>query len=92
MYLFLMVLYRGMIAGGIVVAILLLRVLLKHAPKIYSYLLWAIVLYRLLCPFTFVSPFSFLGIFGETDGAQVQIAEVQSAVQGVTHFSTATMS
>ncbi len=84
MYLFLMVLYRGMIAGGIVVAILLLRVLLKHAPKIYSYLLWAIVLYRLLCPFTFVSPFSFLGIFGETDGAQVQIAEVQSAVQGVT--------
>lgn len=84
MYLFLMVLYRGMIAGGIVVAILLLRVLLKRAPKIYSYLLWAIVLYRLLCPFTFVSPLSFLGIFGETDGAQVQIAEVQSAVQGVT--------
>ncbi len=84
MYLFLMVLYRGMIAGGIVVAILLLRVLLKRAPKIYSYLLWAIVLYRLLSPFTFVSPLSFLGIFGETDGAQVQIAEVQSAVQGVT--------
>lgn len=84
MYLFLMVLYRGMIAGGIVVAILLLRVLLKRAPKIYSYLLWAIVLYRLLCPFTFVSPLSFLGIFGDTDGAQVQIAEVQSAVQGVT--------
>lgn len=84
MYLFLMVLYRGMIAGGIVVAILLLRVLLKRAPKIYSYLLWAIVLYRLLCPFTFVSPLSFLGIFGEADGAQVQIAEVQSAVQGVT--------
>lgn len=84
MYLFLMVLYRGMIAGGIVVAILLLRVLLKRAPKIYSYLLWAIVLYRLLCPFTFVSPLSFLGIFGEADGAQVQFAEVQSAVQGVT--------
>lgn len=84
MYLFLMVLYRGMIAGGIVVAILLLRVLLKRAPKIYSYLLWTIVLYRLLSPFTFVSPLSFLGIFGETDGAQVQIAEVQSAVQGVT--------
>lgn len=62
----------------------LLRVLLKRAPKICSYLLWAIVLYRLLCPFTFVSPLSFLGIFGETDGAQVQIAEVQSAVQGVT--------
>lgn len=48
------VLYRGMIAGGVVLAVLLLRMLLWRAPKIYRYLLWGLVLYWLLCPFTFV--------------------------------------
>ena len=72
---FLKVLYRSMVAGGIVLAILLLRLLLKRAPKACSYLLWALVLYRLLCPFTFVSDFSFLSVFGEEDGGTIQMAE-----------------
>lgn len=75
MEMFLQVLYRGMVAGGIVLAILLLRLLLKRAPKICSYLLWALVLYRLLCPFTFVSGFSFLSVFGEEDAGKVQMVE-----------------
>ena len=71
------------IAGGIVLAILLLRVMLKRAPKVCSYLLWALVLYRLLCPFTFVSDFSFLGVFGETDDGKIQMVETNfpTAVQ-----------
>lgn len=81
---FLNVLYRGMIAGGVVLAVLLLRMLLWRAPKIYHYLLWGLVLYWLLCPFTFVSTFSFLGAFGETDGARMQIEErqTQAVIQG----------
>lgn len=70
---FLKVLYRSMVAGGIVLAILLLRVLLKRAPKIYSYLLWMLVLYRLLCPFTIISSFSFLGMFETEDATQTQM-------------------
>ena len=63
------VLYRGMIAGGVVLAVLLLRMMLCRAPKIYSYLLWGLVLYWLPRPFTFVSPLSFMGAFSKTDGA-----------------------
>lgn len=75
MEMFLQVLYRSMVAGGIVLAILLLRLLLKRAPKVCSYLLWALVLYRLLCPFTFVSGFSFLSVFGAEDAGKVQMVE-----------------
>ncbi len=74
---FLETLYRSMIAGGIILAILLLRLLLRRAPKVYSYLLWGIVLYRLLCPFTFVSACSWMGIFGEVDVGQRQAVEAE---------------
>ena len=74
---FLETLYRSMIAGGIILAILLLRLLLRRAPKVCSYLLWGIVLYRLLCPFTFVSACSWMGIFGEVDVGQRQAVEAE---------------
>lgn len=69
---FLEVLYRSMTAGGIVLVILLLRLLMRRMPKIYSYLLWALVLYRLLCPFTFVSPVSFMEVFDRTGAEWIQ--------------------
>lgn len=72
---FLEILYRSMTAGGIVLMILLLRLLLRRVPKIYSYLLWILVLYRLLCPFTLVSSCSFLGIFDKADAGQIQVIE-----------------
>lgn len=72
---FLEVLYRSMTAGGIVLAILLLRVILRRVPKFYSYLLWGIVLYRLLCPFTFISSYSFLGVFDSVDAGRMQKVE-----------------
>ena len=38
--------------GGLIVLLLLpVRMGLKKAPKIYSYILWTAVLFRLLCPF-----------------------------------------
>lgn len=37
-------------ASGAILAVLLARLLLKRAPKIFSYVLWAVVLFRLLCP------------------------------------------
>lgn len=39
------------LTGSIVILVVCLaRLLLKRAPKIYSYALWALVLFRLLCP------------------------------------------
>ena len=49
------------ITGSIVIAVVLLaRLCLKRAPKIYSYLLWSVVLFRLLCPVSFSSDVSVL--------------------------------
>ena len=39
------------VTGSIVIlVVLLVRALLRRSPKIYSYLLWSVVLFRLLCP------------------------------------------
>ena len=45
----------------IILFVLLVRLALKKAPKIYSYALWAVVLFRLLCPVSFSAPVSLLG-------------------------------
>lgn len=49
-------------ASVIIIAILLVRCFLKRAPRIYTYALWGIVLFRLLCPFSFESEVSLLGV------------------------------
>ena len=50
-------------ASAVIVFVLLARLLLKKAPKIFSYALWAVVLFRLLCPVSITSGFSLLGLF-----------------------------
>lgn len=61
--LFLNVLNMSITAGYVILFVLLVRALLKKAPKIFSYSLWAVVLFRLVCPFSFSSSLSFLGFF-----------------------------
>ena len=47
--------------GSIVILfVLMVRLLLKKAPKIFSYVLWSVVLFRLISPFSFESMFSLL--------------------------------
>lgn len=51
------------LTGGIVIALLLpFRAMLKKSPRIMSYALWAVVLFRLLCPVSFSAEFSALKI------------------------------
>lgn len=45
-------------AGVVILFVLLLRLLLKKAPKVISYALWGIVLFRLLCPVSIQSDLS----------------------------------
>lgn len=47
-------------ASYCIAAVVVLRLLLKRQPKIFSYLLWGVVLFRLLCPFSISSDYSLL--------------------------------
>lgn len=55
---FLTVLNMSLTASFVILTIILLRLLLKRAPKVISYLLWSIALFRLLCPLALNLPVS----------------------------------
>lgn len=57
---FIEVLNMSLTASFVIIFILLARLLLKKAPSIFSYGLWLIPLFRLICPFSFESMFSLL--------------------------------
>lgn len=57
---FVNVLQMSLTAGYVIIAILLIRLPLKKVPKIFSYALWILVLFRLLCPITLESSLSLL--------------------------------
>ena len=67
--LFIQTLNMSLTASFVILGVLLLRVFLKRAPKIFSYLLWSVVLFRLLCPVSFSLGFSLLGAI-RTPGAE----------------------
>ena len=50
MELFLKVLDMSLTASTVVLIVLALRFFLRKTPKVYSYALWSVVLFRLLCP------------------------------------------
>ncbi len=55
---FLKLLNMSITASWLIVAVVVLRLLLKKAPKWLSCVLWAVVAIRLICPFSFESNFS----------------------------------
>ncbi len=59
---FLMVLEMSLTASYVVLTVIVVRLLLKRAPKVFSYLLWLVVLFRLVCPFSFESSWSLLPV------------------------------
>ncbi|BCJ94382.1 hypothetical protein acsn021_19510 [Anaerocolumna cellulosilytica] len=58
--LFLQLLNMSFTASIVILIVLIIRLLLKKVPKIYSYVLWGVVLFRLVCPFSFESALSLL--------------------------------
>ena len=58
--LFLKIINMSISASWIVLAVLILRIVLKKAPKWVSVLLWGIVAIRLICPFSFESALSLI--------------------------------
>ncbi len=61
--LFSLVFNMSITASMVICAVIALRIILRKSPKIYSYMLWSVVLYRLLCPYSIpleISAFNFL--------------------------------
>ena len=59
---FLRLLDMELSAALVILAVLLVRLLLRRAPKKWSYLLWGVVAFRLICPVSINAPFSVLGL------------------------------
>ena len=58
--LFLTVLNMSLTASYVILFVILVRLLLKKAPKVISYALWGVVAFRLIIPFSFESMFSLM--------------------------------
>ena len=72
------VLNMSVTAGAVIVFVLLVRMLIKRAPKIFSYALWAVVLFRLLCPVSISSELSllkWLDVPAESRGGRTSVTE-----------------
>lgn len=86
--LFFTVLGMSLTGSFVILFVLLARLALRKAPKVFSYALWAVALFRLLCPFAIESAFSLLpsarmvsaaGRGGGTD----QIIQVHTGITAV---------
>lgn len=62
------------VASIVILFVLAARLLLKRAPKIFSYALWAIVLVRLLVPISIPSPVSAVPQIQATAGHEINAA------------------
>ena len=51
------ILHMNLTVSVVIAVVLLLRLLLRRAPKIFSYLLWIAVMFRLICPVAVESTF-----------------------------------
>lgn len=62
--LFVKVLNMSITGSYAILAVIIVRLLLRRAPKLFSYGLWSIVLFRLVCPVSFSSALSLFNFFG----------------------------
>lgn len=80
---FLQVLNMSLIASYVILFVLAARLLLKKAPKIFSYTLWGAVLFRLVCPFSFEGLFSLLPIHTNPIPSDIVYAKVPRVNTGI---------
>lgn len=77
------VLNMSIAASIVAVAVMLVRFPLKKAPKIFSYVLWAVVFLRLICPFSFESPASLMPINAEIIPTTITTAPMPQIKSGI---------
>lgn len=73
-------------ASVAIVLVILLRLLLKKAPKVISYALWGVVLFRLLCPVSVGSSFSLYNLFdAPTEGSGTVTSVIEYVPSNIVH-------
>lgn len=60
--LFITLLDMSIVGAYVTAFVLIARLFLKKAPKIFSYIIWSVVFFRLLCPFSFESVMSIVAV------------------------------
>ena len=88
--LFLKILNMNITACYVILFVIVVRLLIKRAPGIFSYILWAVVFFRLMFPFSFESIYSLVPVNAQpvpeniiyADNPQIQsgIAVIDQAV------------
>ena len=80
------VLNMSLTANVIIGCVLLARLALRRAPRIFSYALWTVVLFRLLCPVSLSAEFSLLGLLDTpTQGSGQHTTAVEYVPYDVAH-------
>jgi len=99
---FITILNMSIAASIVALAVMLVRIPLRRAPKIFSYALWGVVLFRLVVPFSFESMFGFMSastnvipqniVFGQTPmietGVQFFDAPINAAIHNAMPATT----
>ncbi|MBP0725772.1 DUF4825 domain-containing protein [Bacillus sp. RG28] len=99
MNLFLVILNMSITASYVAIAVIMVRFLLRRAPKIFSYILWAAVAIRLFTHISFSSSFSILGLVKSRNKTGTGFMEfvpqeigmqknpvVDTGIKGISHF------
>jgi len=90
--LFLSVLNMSLTGAFIIAAICLARLLLKKAPKIISYALWAVAGFRLIFPFSIESMFSLIPFKAQTIPVDIAMQPIPRIDSGITFINDAVSS
>lgn len=86
---FLQLLNMSLTASFIIFAVLVVRLFLRKAPKVFSYALWAVVLFRLVCPFSFESVFSLMPVNPTPVAPDILYAQAPKITTGLTAIDQA---
>lgn len=80
------VLNMSLTASIVIIFVLMARLVLRKAPKVFSYALWAVVLFRLLCPVSISSNLSLLGML---DRAAAPVTQHTTTVEHISQDAAA---
>ncbi|MEG1028343.1 MAG: M56 family metallopeptidase, partial [Oscillospiraceae bacterium] len=83
---FLSVLNMSFTASFVILLVIVARLFLKKAPKVFSYALWSVVLFRLICPFSFESVLSLLPVKSKpipTDIIYEKIPQINTGIDRI---------
>ena len=74
-------------AGLAALAVMLIRLAMKKAPKRWAYALWAVVFFRCLCPFSAESALSLFNVIPErTPEETIEVMDSSGAVSEVNYY------